>query len=718
MMNKILCLSQQSTMARNALQRVQDILHKESLPQSNHKQIPANFELSLENVSFKYPNTNVMAIENVSIEVKEGQHIALVGASGSGKTTLVNLLARFWDVSLGSIKLGGIDIKNIDEQWLFSNISFVFQNPHIYMASILDNIREAKSKATENEVIQVIKSARCESIIQKLPDGIHTIIVKDSTFLSDVFDVVLEKKSLNLDLMLYFGYSLFFLFVLFTFYVLQYNSSYFRSYETSFDTRIRLLKTLKSLPLSFFGKKDLSDITSTVMTDVRALENAFSQYIPDLIGAILSTVIICIGLLFFNVKMALAMLWVVPVSILFCVLTQKKQNIHTIKAKGIHLLYLEKIRECIDNIIDIKANNRISAHLGFLQKHFDAYEKSIVMGEVAIGMYIVGAQMIMKIGIISTMFMGVYLLSNNEISLFLFVICLWIVTRIYDPMSMALMQLAALYSTLPSIERMKNLENTKIQTGKQDVQYGNYNIMFDNVTFAYNDSKIVLDEISFTAKQGEVTALIGPSGGGKSTALKLAGRFWDLHKGKITLGNEDISQIDPETLLKSFSIVFQDVTLFDNTVMENIRIGKKGATNEEVIAAAKAAHCHEFVQKLPQGYETFVGENGTRLSGGQRQRISIARALLKDAPVILLDEATSSIDVMSESVLQKAIDTLIKDKTVVVVAHRMRTIMGADNIILIKNGKVFAQGNHKSLMQENEEYNKMVKMQMPLQYNK
>lgn len=334
-----------------------------------------------------------------------------------------------------------------------------------------------------------------------------------------------------------------------------------------------------------------------------------------------------------------------------------------------------------------------------------------MIGELGVGTCVNIAQMILKLGVATATLTGVNLLISNSIDLFTFLSFMIIVTRVFDPIAGALINIAATFHSLISIERMKELESTKIQTGKESFNPSNYDIVFNNVNFSYNDNETVLNNTSFTAKQGEITALVGPSGGGKSTALKLASRFWDISSGSITIGGEDISEIDPETLLKSISIVFQDITLFNNTVMENIRIGKQGATDEEVIQASKAAHCHEFVEKMADGYNSMIGENGMSLSGGERQRISIARALLKDAPIVLLDEATSSLDIKSETAVQTAIKNLTQNKTVLVIAHRMRTIAGANQIVLLKEGTVTEIGTHKTLIKQNGDYFNMIELQ-------
>ncbi len=516
----------------------------------------------------------------------------------------------------------------------------------------------------------------------------------------------------------YFIYAVFIFILLVVLYYFQYNFCFISAYEESANMRISLAETLRKLPLSFFGKKDLSDLTTTLMGDVTMMENAFSHFIPNFIGSIISTIVMGIGMFVFDWRLALSLTWVVPVSFFLCFTTRKIQGYYVLKTQKIQFTYLDKIQECLENVKDIKANNREDAHLTIMKTHFDNHEKANVTSEFIMGTFVNLSQMILKVGIATTMLTGVALLSSGEIDVITFLIFLMIASRIYDPLAGALVNIAGIFISLKSVERMKEFENTKVQTGKREMSPNGYDISFDNVNFSYlsqndtaNTSETVLNGVSFTAKQGEVTALVGPSGGGKTTAMKLAARFWDVNGGKISIGQQDVSEIEPETLLKEISIVFQDVTLFNNTVIENIRIGRKGATDDEVIEAAKNAMCHDFIMNMPNGYDTLIGENGSKLSGGERQRLSIARALLKDAPIVLLDEATSSLDIQNESAVQKAISKLTKNKTVIVIAHRMRTIAGANKIVLLKEGKVSAEGSHSELLKKSPDYENMIKLQ-------
>ncbi|MFI3174285.1 MAG: ABC transporter ATP-binding protein [Bacillota bacterium] len=536
--------------------------------------------------------------------------------------------------------------------------------------------------------------------------GVLYLFLKDSVF------VALDGGQPQFQIGLYVGYIALLVLCIFVSYYFAYNTSYMSAYYESANKRVTLAETLRKLPLSFFGKKDLSDITTTVMTDAAELEHMFSHFVPSLVGSIISTIVITIGMLAFNLKMGLATMWVVPVSLGLCVLTRTFQKKFSLKTMSQRLDYDNKITECIENIKDIKANNRKDAHKAILAEKLKANEKHLLIAELGIGLPVSIAQMILKVGIATSMLMGIVMLADGELDLLTFLVFMVVVTRVFDPVAGSLINLAATFHSMLSIERMKDLEATPIQTGQESFSPKGYDIAFQDVVFAYNNDETVIQGASFTAKQGEITALVGPSGGGKSTALKLMARFWDINQGKITIGGEDISKIEPETLLQSISIVFQDVTLFNNTVLENIRIGKKDATDEEVIAAAKAACCHEFVEKLSEGYHTLIGENGHSLSGGERQRLSIARALLKNAPIVLLDEATSSLDIQSESAVQSAISELTKGKTVVVIAHRMRTIAGANQIVLLKEGKVSERGTHYELMEQQGDYETMVNLQV------
>ncbi|NMS90445.1 ABC transporter ATP-binding protein [Clostridioides difficile] len=531
-------------------------------------------------------------------------------------------------------------------------------------------------------------------------------------FLKDTVMPVIEGSMLVLNLPIYLAYSIAIFIIVYICNFIQYNSTFLASYSESATKRITLAEKLRKLPLSYFGNKDLSDLTTTIMADTESLETAFSHYIPQLFGAIVSTCIVSISMLFINFKMGISLIWVVPISFLLLIATKKIQDRANIKNKKIQLIYIDGIQECIDNVKDIKSNNQIDKHMDIMEKKLTAYEKYSIKSELTSGILVTSAQMILKLGITTSVIIGVTLLLRRDVDIFMFIVFMMVATRIFDPLSGALINLAGIYNSLLRVNRMNEIEKYPIQEGAISNNYNGWDVNFDNVKFSYNQGANVLNGISFTAKQGEITALVGASGCGKSTIAKLAPRFWDIDSGKITLGGVDISKVEPETLMKNYSIVFQDVLLFNNTIIENIRIGKKDASDEEIYEVAKAARCDEFINKMPDGYQTIIGENGCILSGGERQRISIARALLKDAPVVLLDEATASLDIENESLIQDAISKLIKNKTVIVIAHRMRTISQADKIIVLDEGKISEIGTHKELSKNNGIYSRMVELQL------
>lgn len=477
----------------------------------------------------------------------------------------------------------------------------------------------------------------------------------------------------------------------------KYNMQYVSVYEESGKRRIALAEKLRKLPLSFFGKKDLADLTSTIMSDCASIETGTSHWIPDLVGSMISTTLVSIGLFFFDWRMALAAVWVVPVALSVVLFSAKVQNRFVRRQKVAEMELADKIQEGLDAFQDIRANDAEATYLDELDPKINLVEKRFVQTELGLAYFIVSGQMILKVGIATVALVGSALLSSGGISILTFFLFLLVASRLYDPMSSTLIHLGAVLSLNIQSERMNDILCHEEQSGTTSLTNTGYSISFENVHFSYEKSGKVLDGVSFQANQGEVTALIGPSGSGKTTVSRLAARFWDIQSGQITVGGMDISKIDPETLMSLYSIVFQDVTLFNNTVMENIRIGRKDASDEEVIAAARMAHVDEFAEKLSSGWNTLIGENGSELSGGERQRISIARAFLKDAPIILLDEATASLDVENETLIQESLSRLIKNKTVLIIAHRMRTIAGADKIVVLQSGKVVESGTHKEL---------------------
>ena len=492
----------------------------------------------------------------------------------------------------------------------------------------------------------------------------------------------------------------------------QYNATYLATYVESGVRRISLAEQLRKIPLSFFGKKDLADLTNSIMGDCATLETAFSHYVPALAGSLISTTLIAICLFAIDFRMALAAVWVLPIAFTITLFSARIQEYFNRKSVAANVALESGVQECIESLQDLKSNNAEERYLKGLDKKIDYVEKRHIITELGTALFVVSSTLILKFGIATVALVGSALLIRGEIDIPLFFMFLLVASRLYAPLEGALQNLAAVISTKTNINRMNEIFDQPIQTGSNTMTNQGYDIVFDHVGFAYNTGETVLKDVSFTAKQGEVTALVGPSGGGKTTVSRLAARFWDINKGKITVGGMDISKIDPETLLSLYSIVFQDVTLFNNTIMENIRIGRKDATDEEVIAAATLANCEEFAVKLPDGFYSMIGENGCELSGGERQRISIARAFLKNAPIILLDEATASLDVENETLIQAALSRLIKDKTVLVIAHRMRTVSGADKVVVLSDGSVAEQGTPEKLMNTGKIYPHMVKLQM------
>ena len=492
---------------------------------------------------------------------------------------------------------------------------------------------------------------------------------------------------------------------------LQYNASFFSTYRESEHRRINIAEKLRTLPLSFFGKKDLADLTSTILGDCTVLEHNFSHVMPQFFGAMISTVLIAISLFFFDWRMALAALWVLPIALIIVGCSGNVQRGISRRKRNVAIAQADGLQEYLETIKDLKSYNAEESYLEGLKGRITALEKESFKAELGTAVFVVSASCILRFGIGTVALVGSVLLCSGKLDVLTFFMFILVVSRIYEPMQGTLMNLAAVIAQDVNVERMNEITDYPVQKGSDELDVKSYDIEFSNVSFSYDKNEKVLNDISFTAKQGEVTALIGPSGGGKSTVSKLAARFWDVDGGSIRLGGKDISQVDPEKLLAAYSIVFQDVILFDNTIMENIRIGRKGATDEEVMRAAEEAQCDEFISRLPDGYQTVIGENGSALSGGERQRISIARALLKDAPVVLLDEATASLDAENETYIQEAISRLIKNKTVIIIAHRMRTVSGVDKIVVIDGGHVAETGKPSELIKKNGIYAKMVRLQ-------
>lgn len=490
----------------------------------------------------------------------------------------------------------------------------------------------------------------------------------------------------------------------------QYKATYGLVYNEVKTTRLSLAERLRKLPLGYFGKRDLADLTETIMGDVNRMEHVWSHVLGYLYGAYISTAIIAVCLLVYDWRLAIACLWGVPIAFGLLFGSRKIAARNAERTKKAAVRVSDGIQEALENVREIRATNQEERYLNGLNQKIDEHERVTIQGELGTGLFVNAASVIMRLGVATTILVGANLILSGSIDFMLLFLFLLVITRVYAPFDQSLALIAEMFVSQVSADRMNEIYDTPTAEGAEKFEPKGHDIVFEHVGFSY-DEKEVLHDVSFTAKEGEVTALVGPSGSGKSTCARLAARLWDISKGVIRVGGVDISTVDPEVLLRDYSMVFQDVVLFDDTVMENIRLGKRGATDEEVRAAAKAANCDEFIHRLPQGYNTPIGENGAKLSGGERQRISIARALLKDAPIVLLDEATASLDVENETRVQGALSRLLVGKTVLVIAHRMRTVEAADKIIVLADGRVAEEGTPAELMNKNGLYHRMVDLQ-------
>ena len=509
---------------------------------------------------------------------------------------------------------------------------------------------------------------------------------------------------------LFLGLVIAFVILSFVTHLQQYHATYGLVYNEVKSTRLSLAERLRKLPLGYFGKRDLADLTETLMGDVNRMEHVWSHVLGYLYGAYISTAIIAVCLLVYDWRLTIACLWGVPVAFGLLFGTRKISARASERTKQAAVRVSDGIQEALENIREIRATNQEARYLAGLNQKIDDHEKVTIQGELGTGIFVNAASVIMRLGVATTILAGASLIVSGQIDFMLLFLFLLVITRVYAPFDQSLALIAELFVSQVSADRMNEIYNTPTAEGVERFQPKGHDIVFDHVGFAY-DKKKVLDGVNFTAREGEVTALVGPSGSGKSTCARLAARLWDVTEGTIRVGGVDISTVDPEALLTDYSMVFQDVVLFDDTVMENIRLGKRGATDQEVRAAAEAANCGEFIRRLPQGYDTPIGENGAKLSGGERQRISIARALLKNAPIVLLDEATASLDVENETKVQGALSRLLAGKTVLVIAHRMRTVAGADHIVVLENGRVAEQGTPAELMEKGGLYRRMVELQ-------
>ncbi|MBE6499059.1 MAG: ABC transporter ATP-binding protein [Methanobrevibacter thaueri] len=559
-------------------------------------------------------------------------------------------------------------------------------------------------KGSDNLIKGIIYTA-LQNISFMLPVGLYSLL------LYMWIEPLMGGEIVDVNLGIFIGLILIILGIIFAFSWKQYHFVYNTTYTESEKRRINLGENLRKLPLSFFENRDLADLTSTIMNDCTDLEHVFSHAIPQLVGSILSLILVSIGLFVFDWRLAIALLWVVPVAFIILMVSKKLINRGSEIVMDDLLECGDSMQECIESIRDIKSYNYENEYLSKLTGITSKIEHSRIKSELMASAGVITGKVILNLGVVSVILFGSYLIMNGQVSIYTLLVFLIASALIYNPIENGLTFLAEILMMDIKIDRSKEIENQVIDDGLKEYGLDGYDIEFKNVDFNYDDLKNVLSDINFIARQGEVTALVGPSGGGKSTVSKLAARFWDPVSGEVSLGGQNLAELDCEKLLENFSIVFQDVILFNESIMENIRVGKKDASDEEVIRAAKLAECEEFIEKLPEGYDTVIGENGELLSGGQRQRISIARALLKDANVILLDEATSFLDVENESKIQKAISTLIENKTVIIIAHRMRTVASADKVVVLDDGRVVEQGRPDDLISQDGLFKRMLDLQ-------
>lgn len=502
----------------------------------------------------------------------------------------------------------------------------------------------------------------------------------------------------------------------------QYNLTYKVAYEESAERRMSLAEKMRRLPLSFFGQRDLSDLTTTMMGDCSKLERMFSNAVPGFLGTVIMFIIISCGLLVIDWRMGLCIILPVPTSALVVLAARKKQIKAEERNLDAHRAAYDSVQEYLDVMKELRSDGLEKAYLEDVDKKLEHVVSCAFQNELPPGIAVTLAQFFLRFGIVAVLLAGGLMVVDGSLSVTMFILYLVMAGRVYEPFGSSFMLMAEMISSLVSIKRTKQMEAIKEQSGLPVCNNQGYDIEFQDVVFTYHtdleDTAVsgrhgerVLNGVSFVAKQGEITALVGPSGGGKSTVSRLAARFWDADSGRVLLGGVDVTTVEPETLFKNYSIVFQEVTLFDQSVMENIRLGRQNATDEEVLAAARAAQCEEFVSRLPEGYQSNIGENGCILSGGERQRISIARAILKDAPVVILDEATASMDAENETLVQQALSELLQGKTVLVIAHRMRTIANADKVVVLDHGQVVEMGTPTELLEENGLFQRLVAAQ-------
>ena len=515
---------------------------------------------------------------------------------------------------------------------------------------------------------------------------------------------ILELKENNISF--FIVGNIIMVFIMYIIMSIEYNCLYNETYKESANIRIEIAEILKKLPLSFFSKHDVSDLSQTIMKDVSTIEHAISHAIPKALGLIVYLFLIVIMLLIFNFKLALCILIPIILSIVCIFISKKSQVNGNKKYYNVMREISEDFQESIELQQEIKSYNQIEKFSKKIIDDINYSEKVHIKSELGMVLPLSISTNIQNLTLGATILFGTSIYLKGEVSLLYLIGYIMCASKIIDAVNSLLSNFAELMYLDGNLQRIKELRSAEIQSGEEK-QLKKFDIEFKNVEFGYGENKVI-DNISFIAKQGEVTAIVGPSGCGKTTVLRLMSRLYDYDKGKIIIDDNDIKEIDTESLFENISIVFQEVTLFNTSILENIRFGDKNATDEQVKEAARLANCEEFIEKLPEKYDTLIGENGSKLSGGERQRISIARAFLKNAPIILLDEISASLDVENEMKIQESLNKLIKNKTVLVVSHRMKSIENVNKIIVMENGKIESQGSHIELLEKSKVYKTMV----------
>lgn len=568
---------------------------------------------------------------------------------------------------------------------------------------MFDKIKE-KYSLSDAEAILIKKGIlfnALSNISKMLPVGICAYV------LSQMYSIITNKNhSAELPIAMCLGVSVIVVLLMILLSYVEYTKTFIDIYQESANRRVSISEFLRKLPLSFFAKRDISDLTTVVMTDTSGIEHALAHVIPQCYGTLLSTIVIFLSMLIFNFKMAMSLFWVIPIAFAVVLLSRKLQKSYSEKFKSEKLASSDQIQTTLEMIKEIKSFSLEEKQKKSIKIQLDAFEKKQRESELFSATILASAQMILKLGIATVILVGAYLLLHGEIDLFTYIIFLFSAGLIYDPIHALMNSLTEIFATDVLVKRIDDIKKEHINVEPFSAKTDDMSIKFENVTFGYDDED-VLQNVTFTVKSGSKTALVGSSGSGKSTVLKLAAGFYKASSGNIFLGGTDISNVDDESLLKYYSVVFQDVLLFDGTIMDNIRLGNKNATDDEVIEAAKLANCDSFVSNLPNGYMTTIGENGKLLSGGEKQRISIARAIIKNAPIVLLDEVTSALDIQNENLIQKAISHITKNKTVIVIAHKLNTTKDCDNILVFDNGRIVEQGTHEKLLEQKGYYKKL-----------